>query len=112
MLHKMKLQQAPFSQISKGKKTIELRLWDEKRQKIAVGDMILFTCNFDASRSLMCTVVALHRFSSFAQLYATLPMEKCGYENPRLANPDDMLLYYSEEEQKKYGVVGIEIELI
>lgn len=112
MLHKMKLQQAPFSQIAKGKKTVELRLWDEKRQKIAVGDMILFTCNFDASRSLMCTVVALHRFPSFAELYAALPLEKCGYDYPRLASPDDMLVYYSLERQKKYGVVGIEIKLI
>ncbi len=112
MLHKMKLQQAPFSQMAKGKKTIELRLWDEKRQKIAVGDMILFTCNFDASRSVMCTVVALYRFSSFDELYATLPMEKCGYDNPKIANPEDMLAYYSLEEQNRYGVVGIEIKIL
>ena len=28
------------------------------------------------------------------------------------ANPNDMNKYYSEEEQQKYGVVGIEIKLL
>jgi len=32
MLHKMKLKQEPFDKIKKGTKTMELRLYDEKRQ--------------------------------------------------------------------------------
>ena len=34
MLHEMKLQNGPFNSIKNGKKTIELRLYDEKRQKV------------------------------------------------------------------------------
>ncbi len=37
-MHQMKLQNSPFQKIQKGMKTIELRLYDEKRQKVKVGD--------------------------------------------------------------------------
>lgn len=109
-LHKMKLKSAPFEMIKGGKKTIELRLYDEKRQKIKVGDKILFTNN-TTGETLNTTVVKLHRYDSFAELYKNLPLLQCGYtvENVDKATPADMERYYSVEEQERYGVVGIEI---
>ena len=44
MLHIMKLKRAPFDKIRNGSKTIELRLNDEKRQKVNIGDFIEFCC--------------------------------------------------------------------
>ena len=46
--------------------------------------------------------------------YAALPLLKCGYTEETITNasPDDMNQYYSIEKQSKYGVVGIEIELL
>ena len=35
-----------------------------------------------------------------------------GYKKDEEANPKDMEQYYPQEEQAKYGVVGIEIEVI
>ena len=59
-------------------------------------------------------VIDLHRFDSFKELYSVLPLEKCGYtsEEAKTASYRDMETYYSPEEQAKYGVVGIEIELL
>ena len=51
MLHQMNLHPAPFSLVESGLKTIELRLYDEKRRQIAVGDTILFTCTDDPART-------------------------------------------------------------
>ena len=34
---------------------------------------------------------------------------KIGYSDYEIANPDDMLAYYSIEKITKYGVLGIEI---
>lgn len=42
-MHYMKLKDKPFEAIRQGIKTIELRLYDEKRQALAVGDMVEFT---------------------------------------------------------------------
>ncbi len=111
-MHNMKLHAAPFEKIKSGQKTIELRLFDEKRQKIKIGDIIVFTNNA-TGETLRATVIKLHRFDSFAGLYRTLPLLQCGYtqEDIDTATPEDMNLYYSPEEQKKYGVVGIEIAL-
>ena len=114
MLHNMSLNPQPFEKIRCGKKTIELRLLDEKRRLICPGDKICFTNAESGEEKLVVKVLALHKFRSFAELYSTLPLEKCGYsqEEVAAADPRDMDLYYSAEKQEKYGVVGIEIEIV
>lgn len=114
MTHHMNLNPRPFSLIANGQKTIELRLLDEKRQLISVGDTLIFTNSQDANSTLSCTVKKLHIFNNFQELYHSLPLDKCGYSPDELAtaSPADMEEYYPIEKQKIYGVVGIEIELI
>ena len=108
--HHMNLNPSPFGMIKSGKKTIELRLWDEKRQLIAPGDRICFT-NTATGETLTKTVAKLHRFDSFEELYRALPLLQCGYteEDVHTARADDMAQYYSAEQQRRYGVVGIEL---
>ena len=111
-VHRMKLQPAPFEMIKGGLKTVELRLLDEKRRRLKAGDVIIFesTATGDV---LTAFVKALHQFDSFEELYRTMPLTSCGYtsENVHRAQPEDMEKYYSAEEIRKYGVVGIEIGL-
>lgn len=111
MTHYMNLHTQPFDMIASGAKTIELRLNDEKRQKIEVGDTIVFSCS---ERKLWVKVTALHQFPSFEELYRALPLGQCGYlpEELATASPKDMEAYYSPEQQAKYGVLGIGIERI
>lgn len=111
VLHRMKLKAEPFRKIRDGLKMIELRLNDEKRQNVQIGDYIEFTLMDDTSQKLTTRVVALHHFSSFKELYASLPKEKLGYSADETSAPDHMDAYYSKEEQEKYGALGIEIEL-
>ena len=111
-VHHMKLRPHPFGMIKNGQKTIELRLFDEKRQQIKEGDKIVFT-NTASEEMLNTAVVKLHRFNSFDELYKSLPLLQCGYttENVDNATPSDMEQYYSVEEQNNYGVVGIELRV-
>ena len=108
--YKKNLNPEPFEMIKSWTKTIELRLFDEKRQKIKVGDCIVFTETVTGEK-LSVKVEKLHRFDSFDELYKSLPLLECGYTEKTVADakPSDMQKYYSLEEQKKYGVVGIEI---
>ncbi len=110
MIHNMKLNPTPFEMIKRGQKTIELRLYDHKRQQVTVGDEIVFT-NLVSGETLSTTVIKLHRFDSFDELYKSLSLLQCGYtsENVDKATHTDMDQYYSLEEQKLYGVVGIEL---
>ena len=112
--HVMNLTPAPMQEIRTGNKTIELRLNDEKRKQISVGDTIKFINTEDSNDTLRVKDVDLFLFSSFAELYDNLPLLNCGYneDNINTASPDDMEMYYSREKQNKYGVVGIEISLL
>lgn len=114
MRHDMTLFPRPYDSIASGQKMIELRLYDEKRQSIQIGDQIRFTNTEDASQTTLCEVIQLHVFKNFAELYESLPLLKCGYtpEDVNSAHPDDMLTYYSKEKQAQYGVVGIELKRI
>lgn len=113
MRHKINLLPQPFNMIRSGQKTYELRLFDEKRQKLQVGDEIEFSCFERDEKPFMVEVVALHRFKDFGGLYAALPLLKCVYTKETLdaASPEDMNQYYSVEEQTRYEVVRIEIKL-
>ena len=114
MKHEMRLREAPFHAIAEGRKTVEMRLYDEKRQKIRVGDEILFLHAERAGERVLCRVTALWRFASFAELYATLPLTACGYtaEEAKTASPEDMAQSYSCEEQARYGVRAIGVTRI
>ena len=113
MIHSMQLQPAPFEMIRNGTKTIELRLFDEKRKRIKTGDAILFT-NTESKEVLKVKVLELLTFDSFETLYSQLPLLDCGYtkDDVDFASPDDMNAYYPKEMQQKYGVVGIKIALL
>lgn len=113
MKHFMHLKEKPFRSIWEGKKTIELRLYDEKRRAVRVGDQIEFDNVSDSGQIIVVNVIAIYTFESFAKLYERLPLEKCGYsqEEAKTASAKDMDEYYSPEEQLENGVVGIEFEI-
>lgn len=107
----MRLHKGPFELIKNGSKTIELRLYDEKRQMINLGDTITFENRSDGDK-IQVKVIALYKYPSFEELYKHFDKISIGYKEDEEADPKDMELYYSSEEQSKYGVVGIEMELI
>lgn len=111
MHHEMSLRPGPFGRIADGSKRWELRLHDEKRCLLRVGDTITFTCTAD-ERSVTVRVTALRPFASFAELYAALQLSECGYtaENVASADPRDMEKYYPPEKQAQYGVLAIGVE--
>lgn len=111
-VHRMKLKPSPFAKILFGSKTIELRLNDEKRRRINIGDTLIFT-DTETRAELAAEVTALHPFADFTELYSALPPEKFGYsaEAAGSAKPSDMDSYYSPEQQRLCGVLGIGIKL-
>ncbi len=113
MHHEMSLRPGPFAKIAEGSKTWELRLHDEKRRLIRVGDTISFSCTQDA-RTILVRVTALCAFADFARLYAALPLTACGYppETAATADTKDMEAYYPPEKQRQYGVLAIGVERV
>ena len=111
MTYQMRLHNEPFQLIKSGTKTIEMRLYDEKRRKLKVGDSIEFQNRVDGD-TVLARIIHLHLFPNFTILYDNFDQVNLGYSSDQDANPDDMNQFYSSDDQEKYGVVAIEIELV
>ena len=70
MEHELKLQPNFFNYVKYGTKRIELRLYDEKRQKINIGDTIIFRKEPELTEMIEAKVIGLLRYASLLlQIY-------------------------------------------
>lgn len=111
MIHNMMLASVPFAGIYNGTKTVEYRLYDEKRKKISVGDTIVFT-NRDNGDTVKVSVTYIKVFSSFFELFSELGCEGEYRRFSPLQLAESMREYYTEEDETKYGTVALGIRLI
>lgn len=111
MIHQMKLVTGHFRKIINGNKIIESRLYDKKRHQIDIGDQIEFTCVDSPARKVLTKVVALYRYQTFDELFSDFPPEYFGGTS-KGGLIKEIKNFYSKEEQNKYGVIGIKIQLI
>lgn len=111
MRHSMHLKDSPFEAIKNGTKDIEMRLYDEARKSIKIGDVIEFSRN-DDSESVLVVVLALHVYDSFEELYNNFDKVRLGYKDNEVAHYSDMELYYPKEKMEENGVVGIQVMLL
>lgn len=109
MIYKMRLQNIPYEKIKNGTKTIELRVNDEKRKLLKVGDTIEFENRSNLEKQKV-VVEELEVYPDFSELYKHYSKEEMGYLANERANPKDMEEFYSKEEQERCGVVAIRIK--
>lgn len=114
MMHEMSLNPEPFEKIKNGKKSIEIRLYDEKRRRVKIGDFIIFSKLPEKTEKIKVVVVGLSIFKSFRELFSNFDKSKFGHDQ-NLDIEEQISLqrqHYTEEEERQYGVVGIPIKLI
>ena len=108
--HQLKLAAEPFNAIISGNKTIESRLYDTKRQKIQIGDRIIFTNRDNSEQTVTAEVVGLLRYATFRDLFSHNNPRKFGGDNVEWLE-NQISEFYSIEDQKIYGVIGIEFKV-
>ena len=112
MKHEMKLQPKYYDFIRYGTKRIELRLLDEKRQKIKVGDTITFLKEPELQESFQAKVIDLLKYNSFEELLNDFPISLLADESMTKEELKNALeQFYPKEKQEQYGVVGIKLDL-
>ncbi len=110
---KMKLQPRYFEYMKNGSKRIELRLYDEKRSKIKIGDKITFLKEPDLNESIVAEVINLHRFNSFLELFSNFDIDiLADKEMTKKELLEELEVFYTKDKQKEYGVLGIEVKII
>ena len=113
MEHIMKLQPKYFNYMLNGTKRIEIRLNDEKRRLIKVGDTIKFLKEPELDDSFIVKVVELLKYDSFEDMFRDFDISVLADKS---MSRDELISilgqFYTKEDQNKYGVLGIRIELI
>ena len=113
MEHEMKLQPEYYNFILNGTKRIEIRLFDEKRQQIKIGDTIKFLKEPDLNESFNVKVIGLLRYNTFEDMFKDFDISILSDNSMTKEKLIDVLeKFYPKEKQEKYGVLGIRIELI
>lgn len=110
-MHEMNLQPKYYDFIKDGTKRIELRLFDEKRQKIQLGDTIEFFKSDDDK--FQAKVIGLLRYNSFKDLFEDFDISILADASITKQELLDVLgEFYTPEKQAQCGVIGIRLQLI
>lgn len=113
MEHELKLQPKYYEYILNGSKDIEIRLYDEKRQKINIGDIIIFKKEPELNESFKVKVVGLLRYENFDNLFNDFTIDRLADRSMSKSELlEELERFYTKEKQKEYGVLGIRIEKV
>ena len=102
-----------FENVKYGTKNVEVRVNDEKRRKLKVGDTITFLKRPDDIESINAIVEDLKYYKNFKELVDDYTIEELyskGYSKEEFL----LLLkrFYSYEEIDKYGTVAIRFKIV
>ena len=112
MVFEMKLDSVYFDKIKNGQKIYDIRLNDDKRKAISVGDTIVFKKQPYLAQSVKTTVVDLLHFNSFKEMLSCLPFNQIGFECCSMADAIKVFgKFYSHEDETKFGVLAIKLKL-
>ena len=107
MTHSMKLKDPYFRNVLEGKKIYELRLYDEKRKAMNIGDVITIKHNDNTYSSYNVVITGIKVFTSFKKA-----LKNSGFDKviPDAKNFDEAINVYLKipnypEGESKYGVV-------
>ncbi len=97
-----------FEIVKSGIKNVEVRVNDEKRRKLKVGDTLIFLKRPLEDESIKAIVEGLEYYDNFKELVNHYDMKRIYLEEyTKEMYLKEMERFYTEEEQKEYGVVAI-----
>ena len=108
---KVHLHSDVFDIVKAGRKDIEVRINDEKRRQLKVGDILVFLKRPNDDEEIRVKIVGLEYYDYFEELVNHYDMSRLyldGFTKEEYLN--EMKRFYTIEEQEKYGVVAILFE--
>ncbi len=112
VVHMMKLRPEYYNKVATGEKTIEVRLFDEKRQNLGNREYIAFE-NIENHNILVTEITELKQFCNFDDCIEYTGTKKVGFNGK---TPEDTIRtyreIYSSEDEAKYGVLAITLKVV
>lgn len=121
----MHLAAEPFEKVKAGTKTVEIRLFDDKRNEVDIGDYIEFIKSGDENERVIRRVADVEIWQSFENAFSRACYEnkkrvEClRYTPEQLGSPagsdlkslvGGMYKYYNKAEERKHGVIAFTLE--
>ena len=107
----MTLRSPYFEGVAEGTKTVEMRLFDEKRRSLAVGDTVVFRAVEDLRRAVTARIVSLTVYPDFTALARAHDPVSLGFPGK---TPEEigegMRVFYSDGEIRTWGVLAIGLQ--
>lgn len=111
-IHYMTLSEPYFTQMKNKEKLYELRIYDEKRRKISVGDFVLFTCGDEEILVQVCSIAVATKFKDLVRGRHFISSLLPGVTDAKEA----IAIYKGfpdyREKAKKYGVIMFGVILL
>lgn len=100
-----------FQSIINGKKKVEVRLNDENRRKIKVGDRIEFIKVPEQDETLTVRVTGIRNYNTFKEMYEDIPFKDFDCEGWTMQEMiDGTYEIYNPEQEKEWGALAITIK--
>ena len=100
----MKLQPNYYNYMLHGTKRIEIRVYDEKRKNLNLGETITFLKEPE--------IIGLLRYENFEELFQDFDISILADKSiTKETLKKELEQFYPTEKQEKYGVLGIRVEL-
>lgn len=101
-----------FELVGEDIKDVEVRVNDEKRRKLKIGDTLLFVNRGNEEETIRVEVMDLIYYSSFEDVTKVFPMERIYKAGVSVSDYIALMnQFYSQEEIKKYGIVAIKFRM-
>lgn len=102
-----------LNNIKSGNKVIEVRLNDEKRRKIEVGDTIRFIQVPDEAEEIRAEVKELTAFPTFKDMYENVSAIEMGARGDTIEKMvNNTYEIYTPEQERTYGTLAIRIKYL
>lgn len=113
MKYIMKLNPKYFEYMKNGTKEIEIRLNDDKRKNLKIGDEIIFQKEPELKEELYTTVEKLFVEKSFEDAIMNLEIQQYADQKETRENfLKDLYKFYTKEQENKYGVIAIKVRKV
>jgi len=110
----MKMQPQFFEKIKNNNKTVEIRLFDEKRKALRIGEQIEFSKQPELREKILVEIIELRKFPDFVSLLNEYSLSEMGFAET-ISQKDFLQTfyqYYTPEEEKMFGVIAIKVKLL
>ena len=112
MRYIMKLNPKYFEYMKNGTKRVEIRLNNKKRKNIKIGDEIIFKKEPELIEQIHTKITNLILRRSFEELIDSLDIwQYSDISESKDKFLEDLYKFYTREQEEKYGVIGIKVEL-